>query len=56
MFGQALRRHCQFCLGLPWQQCACWDGERSLPEGASCPYMMGDVSFPGVCAGGLCTY
>jgi hypothetical protein len=49
------RDHCQYCLGLAYQRCACWDGERALPDGTSCPLWLSlDYGVTGRCVGGVC--
>ncbi len=55
-YGRRSREHCKHCLGQPHQRCACWDGERPLPDGTPCSIWIGTGSAPsfGTCAAGLC--
>jgi hypothetical protein len=55
VYDSYTREHCRFCLGLPHQQCECWDGEQAMPDGTSCrSWNSVDTGGWGRCVDGLC--
>jgi len=51
----SVRDHCAYCLNGSNEECACWDGDRLLPDGTACEmFVSGDVVIGGTCRDGAC--